>query len=66
MLFEWKCQYVILISAVLIMLSWSHVVNFSFFTVSEEFIIAAQRFGQVTPMEVDILFQLADLSEPRG
>ncbi|KAJ8334204.1 hypothetical protein SKAU_G00398430 [Synaphobranchus kaupii] len=32
----------------------------------EEFIIAAQRFGQVTPMEVAILFQLADLSEPRG
>uniref|UniRef100_A0A6Q2YDA7 EF-hand domain-containing protein n=1 Tax=Esox lucius TaxID=8010 RepID=A0A6Q2YDA7_ESOLU len=32
----------------------------------EEFIIAAQRFGQVTPMEVDILFQLADLYEPRG
>uniref|UniRef100_A0A8B9KIN4 Solute carrier family 25 member 13 n=1 Tax=Astyanax mexicanus TaxID=7994 RepID=A0A8B9KIN4_ASTMX len=32
----------------------------------EEFIIAAQRFGQVTPMEVDILFQLADLSEARG
>ncbi|XP_041933526.1 calcium-binding mitochondrial carrier protein Aralar2 isoform X1 [Alosa alosa] len=32
----------------------------------EEFIIAAQRFGQVTPMEVDILFQLADLVEPRG
>uniref|UniRef100_A0A671VXZ2 Solute carrier family 25 member 13 n=1 Tax=Sparus aurata TaxID=8175 RepID=A0A671VXZ2_SPAAU len=30
----------------------------------EEFIVAAQRFGQVTPMEVDILFQLADLSEP--
>uniref|UniRef100_A0A8C2ZPD9 Solute carrier family 25 member 13 n=1 Tax=Cyclopterus lumpus TaxID=8103 RepID=A0A8C2ZPD9_CYCLU len=32
----------------------------------EEFIVAAQRFGQVTPMEVNILFQLADLSEPRG
>ncbi|XP_049890989.1 electrogenic aspartate/glutamate antiporter SLC25A13, mitochondrial isoform X1 [Epinephelus moara] len=32
----------------------------------EEFIVAAQRFGQVTPMEVDILFQLADLSESRG
>uniref|UniRef100_A0A667ZGL4 Solute carrier family 25 member 13 n=1 Tax=Myripristis murdjan TaxID=586833 RepID=A0A667ZGL4_9TELE len=32
----------------------------------EEFIVAAQRFGQITPMEVDILFQLADLSEPRG
>uniref|UniRef100_A0A8C7R2Z5 Solute carrier family 25 member 13 n=1 Tax=Oncorhynchus mykiss TaxID=8022 RepID=A0A8C7R2Z5_ONCMY len=32
----------------------------------EEFIIAAQRFGQVTPMELDILFQLADLSESRG
>ncbi|CAB1443110.1 unnamed protein product [Pleuronectes platessa] len=32
----------------------------------EEFIVAAQKFGQVTPMEVEILFQLADLSEPRG
>ncbi|KAM6899663.1 electrogenic aspartate/glutamate antiporter SLC25A13, mitochondrial isoform 2-T2 [Xenentodon cancila] len=32
----------------------------------EEFIVAAQKFGQVTPMEVDILFQLADLSQPRG
>ncbi|KAG2465069.1 CMC2 protein, partial [Polypterus senegalus] len=32
----------------------------------EEFILAAQRFGQVTPMEVEILFHLADLSEPRG
>lgn len=32
----------------------------------EEFILAAQKFGQVTPMEVDILFQLADLSESRG
>uniref|UniRef100_A0A669E117 Solute carrier family 25 member 13 n=1 Tax=Oreochromis niloticus TaxID=8128 RepID=A0A669E117_ORENI len=32
----------------------------------EEFIVAAQRFGQVTPMEVDILFQLADLSERVG
>ncbi|KAK5911390.1 hypothetical protein CgunFtcFv8_005569 [Champsocephalus gunnari] len=32
----------------------------------EEFIVAAQRFGQVTPMEVNILFQLADLSDPRG
>ncbi|KAK2531356.1 hypothetical protein Q9966_008686 [Columba livia] len=32
----------------------------------EEFVLAAQKFGQVTPMEVDILFQLADLYEPRG
>ncbi|XP_068091163.1 electrogenic aspartate/glutamate antiporter SLC25A13, mitochondrial isoform X2 [Hyperolius riggenbachi] len=32
----------------------------------EEFVLAAQRFGQVTPMEVDILFQLADLYAPRG
>ncbi|XP_012891306.1 PREDICTED: calcium-binding mitochondrial carrier protein Aralar2 [Dipodomys ordii] len=31
-----------------------------------EFALAAQKFGQVTPMEVDILFQLADLYEPRG
>uniref|UniRef100_G3NUD4 Solute carrier family 25 member 13 n=1 Tax=Gasterosteus aculeatus aculeatus TaxID=481459 RepID=G3NUD4_GASAC len=34
--------------------------------VTKEEFIAAQRFGQVTPMEVNILFQLADLSEPRG
>lgn len=33
---------------------------------TEEFALAAQKFGQVTPMEVDILFQLADLYEPRG
>ncbi|XP_056656587.1 electrogenic aspartate/glutamate antiporter SLC25A13, mitochondrial isoform X2 [Monodelphis domestica] len=32
----------------------------------EEFALAAQKFGQVTPMEVNILFQLADLHEPRG
>uniref|UniRef100_G3VZH0 Solute carrier family 25 member 13 n=1 Tax=Sarcophilus harrisii TaxID=9305 RepID=G3VZH0_SARHA len=32
----------------------------------EEFALAAQKFGQITPMEVDILFQLADLYEPRG
>ncbi|TRZ02101.1 hypothetical protein DNTS_004795 [Danionella cerebrum] len=32
----------------------------------EEFIIAAQRFGLMTPMEVNILFQLADLSGARG
>lgn len=37
-----------------------------FYSVSEEFVLAAQKFGQVTPMEVDILFQLADLYEPRG
>ncbi|XP_043822853.1 calcium-binding mitochondrial carrier protein Aralar2 isoform X2 [Dromiciops gliroides] len=32
----------------------------------EEFALEAQKFGQITPMEVDILFQLADLYEPRG
>ncbi|KAM9385708.1 LOW QUALITY PROTEIN: electrogenic aspartate/glutamate antiporter SLC25A13, mitochondrial [Pholidichthys leucotaenia] len=32
----------------------------------EKFVVAAQRFGQVTPMEIGILFQLADLSEPCG
>lgn len=31
-----------------------------------EFSVAAQRFAQVTPVEVNILFQLADVSEPRG
>ena len=33
---------------------------------AEEFVLVAQKFGQVTPMEVDILFQLADLHESRG
>jgi len=37
-----------------------------FYSFAEEFVLAAQKFGQVTPMEVDILFQLADLYEPRG
>ncbi|XP_078460817.1 electrogenic aspartate/glutamate antiporter SLC25A12, mitochondrial-like isoform X2 [Lampetra planeri] len=32
----------------------------------EEFMLAAQRFGQITPIEVDILFHLADLHEHRG
>ncbi|XP_038597791.1 calcium-binding mitochondrial carrier protein Aralar2 [Tachyglossus aculeatus] len=32
----------------------------------EDFLLNAQRFSQVTPMEVDILFQLADQHEPRG
>uniref|UniRef100_S4R8L6 Solute carrier family 25 member 12 n=1 Tax=Petromyzon marinus TaxID=7757 RepID=S4R8L6_PETMA len=32
----------------------------------EEFMLAAQRFGQITPIEVDILFHLADLHERRG
>uniref|UniRef100_A0A2K5R9S6 EF-hand domain-containing protein n=1 Tax=Cebus imitator TaxID=2715852 RepID=A0A2K5R9S6_CEBIM len=32
----------------------------------EEFVLAAQKFDQVTPTEVDVLFQLADLYEPRG
>uniref|UniRef100_UPI00358FE3EC electrogenic aspartate/glutamate antiporter SLC25A13, mitochondrial-like n=2 Tax=Myxine glutinosa TaxID=7769 RepID=UPI00358FE3EC len=32
----------------------------------EEFVLVAQKFGQVSPMEVDILFQLADLYESRG
>ncbi|XP_067907345.1 electrogenic aspartate/glutamate antiporter SLC25A13, mitochondrial [Heterodontus francisci] len=32
----------------------------------EEFTLAAQELGQVTPMEIDILFQLSDLYKPRG
>lgn len=48
---------------------YSGLISFSFlyfYSVAEEFVLAAQKFGQVTPMEVDILFQLADLYEPRG
>ncbi|XP_067852073.1 electrogenic aspartate/glutamate antiporter SLC25A13, mitochondrial [Heptranchias perlo] len=32
----------------------------------EEFILAAQKLGQVTPMEIDILFHLSDLYKSRG
>ncbi|XP_038653464.1 calcium-binding mitochondrial carrier protein Aralar2 isoform X2 [Scyliorhinus canicula] len=32
----------------------------------EEFTLAAQELGQVTPMEIDILFQLSDIFEQRG
>lgn len=56
--FLWSYMYIQVLSN-------QEFVFLSFFCV-EEFIVAAQRFGQVTPMEVDILFQLADLSEPRG
>uniref|UniRef100_A0AAQ4PR61 EF-hand domain-containing protein n=1 Tax=Gasterosteus aculeatus aculeatus TaxID=481459 RepID=A0AAQ4PR61_GASAC len=32
----------------------------------EEFVHAANRFGQITPMEIDILYQLAGLHSPSG
>eukprot|EP00062_Callorhinchus_milii_P018970 gi/632973020/ref/XP_007902945.1/ PREDICTED: calcium-binding mitochondrial carrier protein Aralar2 [Callorhinchus milii] len=32
----------------------------------EVFMVASQRFGQVSPMEVEILFQLVDLYKPHG
>jgi len=31
-----------------------------------EFMIAAQRISQLTPLEVEILFTMADLHQPRG
>ncbi|XP_078085535.1 electrogenic aspartate/glutamate antiporter SLC25A13, mitochondrial [Mustelus asterias] len=32
----------------------------------EEFTLAAQELGEVTPMEIDILFTLSDIYKPRG
>ncbi|KAG7263729.1 hypothetical protein CRUP_016226 [Coryphaenoides rupestris] len=32
----------------------------------EEFVHAANRFGQITPMEIDILYQLSGLHSPSG
>uniref|UniRef100_UPI00398F013B electrogenic aspartate/glutamate antiporter SLC25A13, mitochondrial isoform X1 n=1 Tax=Pristiophorus japonicus TaxID=55135 RepID=UPI00398F013B len=32
----------------------------------EEFVLAAQKLGQVTPLEIDILFHLSDLYKLRG
>lgn len=51
----------LLVSGLIIFVSFLY-----FCSLAEEFVLAAQKFGQVTPMEVDILFQLADLYEPRG
>ena len=31
-----------------------------------EFMIAAQRISQLTPLEVEILFTMSDLHQPRG
>lgn len=41
--------------------------TFSFFSSSvEEFVHAANKFGQITPMEIDILFQLSGLHSQTG
>lgn len=32
----------------------------------EEFVHAANKFGQITPMEIDILYQLSGLHSPSG
>ncbi|MFT7799534.1 calcium-binding mitochondrial carrier protein Aralar1-like [Arapaima gigas] len=32
----------------------------------EEFVYAANKFGQITPMEIDILYQLSSLHSPSG
>lgn len=38
-----------------------------FFVASlEEFVLAANKFGQITPMEIDILYQLAGLHSHSG
>ena len=33
---------------------------------AEEFVHGANRFGQITPMEIDILYQLSGLHSPSG
>lgn len=33
---------------------------------AEEFVHAANKFGQITPMEIDILYQLSGLHSPSG
>lgn len=40
---------------------------FSYFILSlEEFVHSANKFGQITPMEIDILYQLSGLHTPSG
>lgn len=36
------------------------------FLSAEEFVHAANKFGQITPMEIDILYQLSGLHSPSG
>ncbi len=38
----------------------------SFSIFAEEFVHAANKFGQITPMEIDILYQLSGLHSPSG
>ena len=38
----------------------------SLFLPAEEFVHAANKFGQITPMEIDILYQLSGLHSPSG
>lgn len=37
-----------------------------YFLLPEEFVHAANKFSQITPMEVDILYQLSGLHSPSG
>lgn len=39
---------------------------FPFVAFSEEFVHGANKFGQITPMEIDILYQLAGLHSHSG
>lgn len=39
---------------------------FSLLLSVEEFVNAANKFGQITPMEIDILFQLSGLHSQTG
>lgn len=36
------------------------------FSIVEEFVHAANKFGQITPMEIDILYQLVGLHSHSG
>lgn len=38
----------------------------SFNCIVEEFVHAANKFGQITPMEIDILYQLVSLHSHSG
>lgn len=42
------------------------IIEFTLCCIVEEFVHAANKFGQITPMEIDILYQLVGLHSHSG
>lgn len=58
--------FVFLSRSILFFFFWASNFFCFYLLLSEEFVHAANKFGQITPMEVDILYQLSGLHSPSG